>query len=91
MPKFPQRRPRGVPTGRPSGAPAGRRVPWQALWTAGLWLFQQGRERYEHNLTRGEQAELRQIMLKSRGRASSLTPAQRRRLGELIRKAATGG
>jgi hypothetical protein len=29
-------------------------------------------------------------MLKSRGRASKLTPAQRRRLGQLVRKGATG-
>jgi hypothetical protein len=79
-----------VPQHRPRGAQAARRIPWQALWAAALWLYQQGRDRWEKNLTRGEQAELRQLMLKSRGRAGSLTQAQRRRVGELVRKAVTG-
>jgi hypothetical protein len=73
-----------------AGTPASRRVPWQALWTAGMWLYAQGRERYQRNLTSADQAELRQLMLKSRGRAGKLTPDQRRRLGELIRKGVTG-
>ena len=85
MPRMPQHRP------RPShGTGAARRIPWQALWAAAVWLYQHGRERFEKNLTRAEQAELRQLMLKSRGLAASLTSAQRRRLGELVRKAATG-
>lgn len=67
-----------------------RSVPWRRLWLAALWLFRQGNDRLQRNLTEKERDELRALMKKSNGRRSNLTDKERARFRDLVRKALTG-
>ena len=57
---------------------------------ATLWLVNQGRERVEHNLTGREQAELWNLVKKSKGRPGNLSKRGRTRVRHIVGKAIRG-
>jgi hypothetical protein len=64
----------------------GRPIPWALLLEAGRWATKKGREAYGR-LTPSDQAELRRLLRKSKGRRSNLTERERRNLTQIVRKA----
>jgi hypothetical protein len=60
------------------------------VWAVALWLFRKGRERVEGNLTKREQQEFQQIVVRSKGRPGSLRQRDRTRLKNLAGKAIRG-
>ncbi len=68
----------------------GRTVPWLAAWQAARWLFTQGRDRLNNNLSERERQELWRHMRKSKGRRSNLTDREWTRFKGLVSKALTG-
>jgi len=67
-----------------------RRVNWKTVWTVALWLAQKGRDRVRTNLTPSEQSEFWDLLRKSRGKASNLTPRDRARVKDIVGKAIRG-
>lgn len=67
-----------------------KRVPWQMVWAASVWLLNKGRERAEANLSKGEQTELWNLMKKSKGRPGNLTQRDRTRMKNIVGKAIRG-
>jgi hypothetical protein len=55
-----------------------------------IWLYRQGRERVESNLTKKEQREFRDIVVSSKGRPGTLRKRDRTRLKNLAGKAIRG-
>jgi hypothetical protein len=60
------------------------------VWAVVVWLTRKGRERVEDNLTKREQQEFRRIVLKSKGRPSTLPQRDRTRLKNIAGKAMRG-
>lgn len=69
---------------------AWKRVPWASVWAVALWLARKGRQRIEDNLTKKEQREFQRIVLKSKGRPSTLPKRDRTRLKNIAGKAIQG-
>jgi len=67
-----------------------KRVPWAKVWLAALWLAKNGKERIDRNLTQREQAELWNLMKKSKGRPGNLTHKDRGRVKDVVGKAIRG-
>ena len=67
-----------------------RRVPWKMVWAVSLWLAEKGRERVRENLTTSEQAELWNLVKKSKGRSSNLSKRDRTRMKNIVGKAIRG-
>jgi hypothetical protein len=67
-----------------------KRVPWKTVWVASVWLVNKGRERVEHNLTKREQTEFRNLVKKSKGRPGNLSQHDRTRLKNIVGKAIRG-
>lgn len=67
-----------------------RSIPWLAAWQAARWLFGQGRDRLNQNLTERERGELWRHMRKSKGRRSNLTDREWTRFKNLVTKAVSG-
>jgi hypothetical protein len=74
----------------PSPLIALRRVPWMRVWLAAQWLYRQGRNRLERNLSERERRDLLDLMRKSKGRQSNLSSREQDRLRRLVRQALTG-
>ena len=70
-------------------SPGRGRGRWLLVLRAARWLFTEGRKRLA-NLTARERGELADILRKSRGRPGNLSDRERRRLRELVVKAARG-
>jgi hypothetical protein len=66
-----------------------RRVPWVKLVAAVTWLATEGRE-YWSRLTAPERREVRDLLVKSRGRRSNLSNAELGRLIDLLNKVRRG-
>jgi hypothetical protein len=66
-----------------------RRVPWAKLIVAVTWLATEGRE-YWSRLTAPERREVRDLLVKSRGRRSNLSNAELGRLIDLLDKVRRG-
>lgn len=67
-----------------------RRVPWKMVWTVSLWLANKGRERVEGNLTKHDQTEFWNLLMKSKGRPANLSGRDRMRLKNIAGKAIRG-
>ena len=67
-----------------------RSVPWARLAFAAQWLFIHGRGLLERNLTAAQRRELADLLGKSKGRRSNLTPRQRERFVALVKQAFFG-
>jgi hypothetical protein len=63
---------------------------WRALLAGARWLFKQGRDRLERNLTPDERRELWQLLRKSRGRRYNLSEREQDRFKELVRQGVFG-
>jgi len=59
-------------------------------WRAALWLWRQGSERLQKNLTAAQREELRALMTKSKGRPSNLSEKERSRFRTLVKQGITG-
>jgi hypothetical protein len=67
-----------------------KRVPWKLVWAASLWLAEQGRERVRKNLTKSEQTEFWNLVVKSRGKPGNLSQRDRTRMKNIVGKALRG-
>ncbi|HEY5977737.1 MAG TPA: hypothetical protein VIT85_07750 [Solirubrobacterales bacterium] len=67
-----------------------KRIPWRMVWVVSLWLVEKGRERMQRNLTDKERKELVNLVLKSKGRPSSLPQRDRTRVKNIAGKAIRG-
>jgi hypothetical protein len=65
-------------------------VPWLAAFEAARWLFGQGRDRLNENLSDRERSELWGLLRKSKGRRSNLTDRDWTRFKNLVKKGLTG-
>ena len=74
----------------PSALTAIRRIPWKRVWITAIWLYNQGRNRLEQNLTAKEREELWGLMKRSKGVPTNLSKRQRERFGELVNRAVRG-
>jgi hypothetical protein len=74
----------------PGPTTALRRVPWMRVWVAATWLYHQGRERLERNLSPPERRDLWNLMKKSGGRPSNLSRREGERFRALVRQGVTG-
>jgi hypothetical protein len=63
---------------------------WKAAWTVSVWLFKQGRDRLNSNLSEAERRDLWTLMKKSKGRRSNLSGREQERFGTLVKRATTG-
>jgi hypothetical protein len=63
---------------------------WKVAWDVARWLFRQGRDRLDRNLTKDEQRELWGLMRESKGRRANLSSKQRERFVELTKRGVTG-
>jgi hypothetical protein len=68
----------------------GRAVPWAVLWEVGRALWFNSRDRVNRNLSGREREDFMAIVRNRRGRPWNLDDKERRRLVELVKKAATG-
>jgi hypothetical protein len=66
-----------------------RRVPWRKVVAAIIWLATSGRE-YWNRLSREERRELWELVAKSRGKRSNLSPSEQGRVIELLDKVRRG-
>jgi hypothetical protein len=69
---------------------AAKRSPWVRAAFAAAWLFSRARDRLERNLSSSERSRLWELLRKSKGRRSSLSSRERRRMRALTRKAIRG-
>ena len=69
---------------------AWKRIPWRMVWVISLWLVEKGRERMQENLTDKERKEFLNLVLKSKGRPSSLPERDRTRVKSIAGKAIRG-
>jgi hypothetical protein len=63
---------------------------WKAVWSVALWLFKQGRDRLNRNLTPDERRDLWDLMRKSKGRHANLSAREQDRFRAMVRKGVTG-
>jgi hypothetical protein len=63
---------------------------WRAVFAGARWLYGQGRERLDKNLTPYEQRELWELLRKSRGRRSKLSGREQDRFRALVREGIFG-
>ena len=63
---------------------------WRAVWGVATWLFHQGRERLNSNLTERERRDLWEMMKRSRGRRSNLSAREQERFRTLVWRGITG-
>ena len=63
---------------------------WKVVWAVATWLFRQGRDRLNNNLSEGERSDLWGMMRKSKGRRSNLSGREQERFRALVRQAVTG-
>jgi hypothetical protein len=68
----------------------GRAVPWAVVWEVGRSLWFNSRDRVTENLSPKERKDFAEIVRQRRGRPWNLDAKERRRLGALVKKAATG-
>src|SRR5829696_5657473 len=68
----------------------GRAVQWAVVWEVGRSLWENARDRVNQTLSEGERREFARIVRNGRGRPWNLSGEERRRLGVLVKKAATG-
>ena len=73
-----------------SAVSAIKKIPWKRVWVASLWLFSEGRARLEKNLSPGERSELSELIKRSKGLPTNLTPRQRDRFRELVGRGIRG-
>jgi hypothetical protein len=66
------------------------KTPWVRVAAVATWLFTNGKERLEKNLTKRERSELARLLAKSKGRPSKLAQRERTRVRRLVHKGATG-
>jgi hypothetical protein len=69
---------------------AWKRIPWRMVWVVSLWLVEKGRERMRENLTEKERKEFVSLVLRSKGRPSSLPERDRTRIKNIAGKALRG-
>lgn len=67
-----------------------RDTDWNLLIRRARELVLKGWDRVRDNLSAAEQRELLDLLRRSRGRPGNLSSRERRRLRELVQKAATG-
>jgi hypothetical protein len=65
-------------------------VRWRVAWDVAKWLFRQGRDRLDKNLTKDEQRELWELMKTSKGRRANLSSRQQSRFAALVKQGVTG-
>lgn len=75
----------------PSAFSLARRVPWMKVWATATWLVAKGRAHLDDNLSEAERAELRQLVVASRGKPGNLSQRDRDRVKAIVKKAAVGG
>jgi hypothetical protein len=63
---------------------------WRAVWAVAVWLFKQGRDRLNRNLSDGERRDLWELMKRSKGRRANLSAREQERFRTLVKRAATG-
>lgn len=63
---------------------------WRVVWTVAVWLFKQGRDRLNRNLSEPERRDLWELMRKSKGRRSNLSSREQDRFRKLVKRAALG-
>jgi hypothetical protein len=68
----------------------GRAVPWAVAWEVGRSLWFNSRDRVNENLSPRERQDFAAVVRQRRGRPWNLNDKERRRLIELVKKAATG-
>jgi hypothetical protein len=68
----------------------GRAIPWAVVWEVGRSLWFNSRDRVNENLSPKERHDFAAIVRQRRGRPWNLDDKERRRLIELVKKAATG-
>ncbi len=65
-------------------------VRWRVALDVARWLFKQGRERLNRNLSPEERGELWDLMKRSKGRRANLSPGEQSRFMDLVKQGATG-
>lgn len=65
-------------------------VRWRVALDVARWLFKQGRERLNKNLTEPERGELWELMKRSKGRRVNLSSGEQKRFVDLVKQGATG-
>ena len=65
-------------------------VRWRVALDVARWLFKQGHERLNKNLTKDEQRELWGLLKRSKGRRANLSSRDQSRFVELVKRGATG-
>ena len=65
-------------------------VRWRVALDVARWLFKQGHERLNKNLTKDEQRELWGLLKRSKGRRVNLSSRDQSRFVELVKRGATG-
>jgi hypothetical protein len=68
----------------------GRAIPWAVIWEVGRSLWFNARDQVTQNLSPRERENFAAIVRQRRGRPWNLDEKERRRLIELVKKAATG-
>ncbi len=71
------------------GISAARKVEWKLVWARAQWLLEHGRRVFS-NLTERERSEIKEILVKSKGRPANVTQRERDRVQSLVRKAFLG-
>jgi hypothetical protein len=67
-----------------------RAVEWVVVWEVGRSLWENARDRVNQTLSETERQDLARIVREGRGRPWNLSSEERRQLGGLVKKAATG-
>ena len=67
-----------------------RRIPWARLYVSATWLWHQGRGRLEKNLSERERSELKDLMMRSKGRRSNLSSRDQARFRDLVKRGIVG-
>jgi hypothetical protein len=67
-----------------------KRIPWKMVWAVVVWLGNKGADRVRDNLTEKEQHEFWNLLMKSKGRPSSLSQRDRTRIKNIAGKAVRG-
>jgi len=68
----------------------GRAVQWAVVWEVGRSLWENARDRVNQTLSERERRQFARSVRNGRGRPWNLSGEERRRLGVLVKKAATG-
>jgi hypothetical protein len=63
---------------------------WRVALDVARWLFKQGRDRLNRNLSEPERAELWDLMKRSKGRRVNLSSREQSRFVALVKQGATG-